>query len=130
MNRYCLLTVLVTATTMSIGLAWGQQSSAPPTGKSDDSIKFESLITLDPDSPMPFMVNEALAADLIEADEELAAQALGRIKQDMTELVTRYPKSPAANEVNGLLDKAGLKVIPGHGVYAKHVFCISIPITR
>ncbi|MCA9028998.1 MAG: hypothetical protein KDA86_27620, partial [Planctomycetaceae bacterium] len=98
-------------------------TSAPPT-------TVQSLCQIDSDSPMPFVINEVVAADLIKADNELAADALAKIKQDMTELVTHYPNSPAATEVSAILDKAGLKVIPGFGVYSKDVFCITIPITR
>lgn len=114
----------------SLGIAWAQQSSTPSADEFAAPLRYESLIRLDRSSPTIFEVNESAAADLVKADNQLAAQALQTIKNDMAALVTDYPNSPAAKEVASILDQADLKVIPGFGVYSKSVLCFTVPITR
>ena len=126
--RHAALVMAVAFT--SIGLAWAQQSSSVTPSDSKRSQKPQPLITIDGGTQHPFLLNRAAAADLARADEQFAAEKLHGIKQDITDLITRYPESAAAKEMSKILDKADLKVIPGYGVYPKSTICITIPFTR
>ena len=112
-----------------------------PTEKSDSSpnndappktptLGYQSLIEIQPHSTNPFAINTSPLELLIEADKQLAQSQLVKIKQEMADLVTRYPTTPAAGELTTILDKAGLKVIPRYGIYPKDVICITVPVLR
>ena len=127
LQRTVLTTIVIIAS--SVALAWGQQSS-PIALKVHAAAQHQPLVDFDPNSPNPFVVNPAVAETLSAADAESAQAQLAKIKLDIATLVTQHPSSPAAKEVSEILDKAGLKVIEGYGIYPKHVFCITVPITR
>lgn len=130
MNRFPRASFVAVLCLVSIGLMWAQESSPPNLPTSAPLIPYQSLVDFETDSEMPFLVNPAVAKDLAAADDEDAMEQLSTIKQNITDLVTRDPSSPAAKEVREILDRAGLKVIEGHGVYPKDVFCITVPVTR
>lgn len=86
----------------------------------------------DPKQPQPNTRVEELIQVLEQEDvnQEVAKEKLAKIKDDITELITKYPSTQAAKEAAQILDKAGLKVIPKYGVYDKGVVVFTIPITR
>ena len=130
-NIYCSLFTFCVAF-ISISLGWAQDSpvSQLPASNSANEYQFQRLVDFKPDSAEPFIVNPAVADDLIKEDNELADAQLKKIKQEIEDLITKHPESPAAKELAELLDKAGLKVIPDHGIYDKGVFCLTVPMTR
>lgn len=121
---------VVAVSLVSIGLVWAQESSPLILPATAPSAQYQSLIDFDPNSATPFMVNPIAAKDLSAADNEIAMKQLLKIKEDIADLVTRHPSSPAAKEIGEILEKAGLKVIKGYGIYSKDVYCITVPITR
>jgi hypothetical protein len=113
----------------SLGFVCGQQSE--PAGQAlTPLIKPRSLITIDTVSEWQFVIDSAAAEELVRANNEAAAKHLDQIKREITALVTRHPNSPASKEISEMLDKSGLKVIEGYGVYSKDAFVSTIPITR
>jgi hypothetical protein len=113
----------------SLGFVCGQQSEFARPALTP-RIKPRSLIRIDAGSELPFVIDSAAAEELVRANNEAAAKHLEQIKRKITDLVIRYPESPASKEISEILDKSGLKVIEGYGVYSKDTFVSTIPITR
>lgn len=130
MNRFPRASFVAVLSLVSIGLVLAQESPPADLPAPAPLTPYQSLVAFEPDSETPFLVNPTVVKDLAAADDEAAMEQLRTIKQNITDLVTRHPSSPAAKEMREILDKAGLKVIEGHGVYPKDVFCITVPITR
>jgi len=114
------------------GLVWAQE---PPrvnvlVGKELDEYQFQRLVDFKPNSAEPFIVNPAVADDLIKEDNELADAQLKKIKQDIEDLITKHPESLAAKEMAEVLDKAELRIVPQYGICSKYVFFSTVPIYR
>jgi hypothetical protein len=126
-NFRCLPLVMCLAL-ISVGVMLAQE--AKPLSAIDEEESHQTLIEIKPDRPDPFVLNEALAKELMQANHKIAMQKLSKIKDDMAELITKYPDTKAGKEAAEILDKAGFKVIPGYGVHPKGVFVSSVPLLR